>query len=240
MLDYLEGGEVKKLNRLNDNVRLVVMQFACSKKERMPVLKWLKKETMLESDERMAKSDPTYGDGKLFMDTEVNTVSVYDFLSDLEEAGYEIIDAFNQERIEWDLNAIYKKFYIARFIFAHREYVNSSKDFENKRDMVHAEFLKMAMEAIWRVKGFSNPFYKDDERISGQYTISVNMVARNPLVDNEGRPLYIWKKDEYGQKIIERDENGKKIGDAKILVKPKYCLRIENNCVELKEIFKKA
>lgn len=226
MSDYLEGGEVKKLSRLNGNVRLVVLQFACSKKERMPVtLKWLKKEIALESYERLARE--ACGDGKLFMDSEVKTVSVYDFLSDLEEASYEIVDAFNQERLTEEL----RPYYIARFVFSRREYVNISEDFKNKRDIIRAEFLKMAMEAMWRVKGYNNPFYENDERVLAQYAMNIKMIARNPLMDNEGRPLYVWKKDEYGQKIIERDERGEKIGDTKILVRPEYFLRIDNNCV---------
>lgn len=229
MSDYLEGGEVKKLSRLNGNVRLVVLQFACSKKTRMPVsLKWREKEIALESYERLARED--CGDGKLFMDSEVKTVSVYDFLSDLEEASYEIVDAFNQERLTEEL----KPYYIACFVFSRREYVNISEDFKNKRDIIRAEFLKMAMEAMWRVKVYNNPFYKNDERVPAQYAMNIKMIARNPLVDNEGKSLFVWKKDEYGQKIIERDENGKKIGDAKIMVKPEYYLRIEDNCVILK------
>lgn len=228
MIDSLERGEARKLSRLDDNVRLIVMQFSCSKKERMPIsLKWIKKETDLESDERLARED--CGDGKLFMDSEKNTVSVFDFLDDLGDDGYELVDAFNQERLSEDL----RYFYISRFVFARREYVRISEDFKNKRDIARAEFLKIAMEAMWRVKGFNNPFYEDSEKVLGEYAISLNMVARNPLVDNDGSPLYVWPKDEYGQKIIERDENSRKIGDAKIMVKPEYYLRVEDSRIVL-------
>ncbi len=226
--------EISRLSILNENVRLVVLQFSCSNKNAMPTtLKWLKKETMIESDERLANAD--LGDGELFMDTEVNTVSVYDFLRDLDRAEYAMVDAFCQERQEM-VNKVHcmivdgfrytrsndctKYFYMARFVFCRLEYYNTSEYFA--RDVARAEFERMAMSATWRVKGYNNPYYEKDEKILGQRAMNINMVARNPLFDNTGHwPLKRWQRDEWGEKI----------GEAPLLVKPEFYLRIQDNHV---------
>jgi len=53
--------------------------------------------------------------------------------------------------------------------------------------------------------------------------VSVNLEARQPLFRPDGQPVTVWQKD----------ENGKRVGDAPLPLKGDYCLHIVGDAVQL-------
>ena len=112
---------------------------------------------------------------------------------------------------------------MVRFLFARREFVDLSEEFKVVRDIISKELRSICEVAMWRVRTFLNPFYKDGEEVIGYRAISVNLESRKPLFCPDGQPVTVWQKD----------EKGNRVGDAPLPLKPDYCLRVKDNTVQL-------
>jgi hypothetical protein len=149
--------------------------------------------------------------------------SLVEFLGELEASGYEMVDDLYKERIDAKDPRGKKSYHMVRFLFARREFVELSDKFKKVRDIIRAELRSICEAAIWRVRLFSNPFYKNGKEIPDQRVVSVNLEARTPLFRPDGQPITIWQKD----------ENGKRVGDAPLPLKADYRLRIIDDTVQL-------
>lgn len=109
------------------------------------------------------------------------------------------------------------------FLFARHEFVELSDEFKKVRGIIRTELQSLCEVAMWRVRSFSNPFYKNGEEIPDQRAVSINLEARQPLLRPDGQPLTVWQKD----------ENGKRVGEAPLLLKADYYLRIVGDVVNL-------
>jgi len=141
------------------------------------------------------------------------------FLYDLDEAGYQLVDAFSR-----NMEKDGRPFSMVRFVFVAEQYVDSSDEFLKTKNDATRGLEQLLTEAMWRARAFLNPFFKDGETVDGQYAISVNLEARAPLVDGNGKPLCQWRKDDRGQRI----------GDKSVPIEPRLFLRIENGDVCIK------
>lgn len=162
---------------LDGPVRLVSIQFSFSNPKIVPQsVKRLEHETPARRAVRKGRADGT------MVIAPTPGVSMGEFVDQLEAAGYELVDALYEPRINTHSrtreNATY---HMMRFIFARREFVDLSEWFRGVRVAVSADLRKMCGEALWRVRVFSNPFRKDGEEISGQRALSVNLEVRVPL-----------------------------------------------------------
>lgn len=197
-----------------NSVRLIIMKFSFSNPGIVPPsVKRLEKETLKERDERKRRSD-----GMLAI-SPIQNVGLAEFLNDLERAGYEIIDASYQPRL--DNNK--RTFHVVRFVFCQKEHVKISDEFRTRRDTISADLFKICLQAAWRVRAFINPFYgSDGEKVPGQTTISINLEARKPLLNSAGQPMMVWQKD----------RKGRRMGDCPIPLKPAYYLRLQENTIK--------
>ena len=203
---------------LDSSVRLVALQFSFSNPGAMPVsVKRLNQETSEERNERKNHSS-----GTLVIEPTENC-SLVDFLDDLKSAGYEMVDAFYKERIDPKYPRGQRTYHMVRFLFARREFVDLSEEFKVVRDIISKELRSICEVAMWRVRTFLNPFYKDGEEVIGYRAISVNLESRKPLFCPDGQPVTVWQKD----------EKGNRVGDAPLPLKPDYCLRVKDNTVQL-------
>ena len=134
------------------------------------------------------------------------------------------MDALYQERPYNNAKNPHGKwtYHMVRYVFARREFVELSDEFRKVRDTIRAELPRICENALWRVRLFSNPFYKNGEEIPGESTVSVNLEARLPLFRPDG-PVTVWQKD----------SNGRRVGDAPRPLKADYCLRIVGDAVQL-------
>lgn len=206
--------------KLSDFVPLIGLQFSFSNSDVIPPsVKHQKKETPEESNKRGSCSS-----GNLIIKPTENC-SLVELLNKLEVAGYNMIDAFYQERIDPKDPNSKRIFHMVRFLFSYRGYVEPSDEFRERRSAIWTELRNICQVALWRVKVFSNPFYKDGKEIPGQRALSINLEARKPLFYPDGQPVMVWPKD----------KNGKHLGDASLPLKPDYCLRIKKSAICLKK-----
>lgn len=155
-------------------VRLVRLQFSFSNPDVIPpsIRHW-HWETPREGVDRKSRAI-----GELVIAPTVN-VSVAEFPTELEAANYELVDARYEERIhQRDPKRTY---HMVRFVFAPREFVNISDEFRNSRSAIRADLQVMCNEALWRVRVFKNPFFKNGEEVPDQRVASVHFEVRRPM-----------------------------------------------------------
>lgn len=195
---------------------MVAVQFSFSSPAVIPqVVKRAERETPDERNERKSRSS-----GVLLIEP-TEKCSLVGLLGELEAAGYEMVDALYQERIDPKDPRGRRTYHMVRFLFARREFVNLSDEFEKAR--ILAELTEMCATAMWRVRVFSNPFYKDGEEVPGQRAMSINFDARKPLFRLDGQPVTVWQKD----------EKGRRVGDAPVPLSPEHCLQFVGDTVAI-------
>ena len=154
-------------------VRIISLQFSFSNSSVVPkTLLTLPKETPKESAERKLRAN-----GVVFIEpTEKCDLSKVP--QDLLEQNYILIDAFCQERI--NPKAPKNSYYMVRFLFIHKDFFiteKGSEEFALKRNEILKEFEFLCKSALWRVRGFNNPFFQDGVEIPNNRAVSMNMEA---------------------------------------------------------------
>lgn len=189
--------------------RLVMIQFSFSNKNVVPkfAVRLRQKEKPLEAALRVIRGtgvqviEPTYH------------VSVAQLLDGLTLNRYALTDATYQERIGG--KTAQERYHAIRFEFTPVKLAMLTEEFDKKWDHAIAGFRRICEDAMWRVRGFDNPYYENGEEVPGQRALSLNMEFREPLVDHQQQPIMVWN----------RAEDGKK---EKIPLKPARCLQIND------------
>lgn len=178
-------------------VRMIQLQFSFSNGKHVPTsVSERKQETQEESAERKAR-----GNGVVFLEP-TQMCALDKVLDDLVEQHYILVDAFTQTR--FNPKAPKVPYYMVRFVFIHRDfYVADGKngDFIMKRDEIIRDFALLCKSALWRVRGFNNPFFQNDTEVPGNRFISVNLEGRTPLFQPDGKPILVWDKDGQGNRL---------------------------------------
>ncbi|MEK7089811.1 MAG: hypothetical protein AAB920_03270 [Patescibacteria group bacterium] len=140
---------------------------------------------------------------------------LYYLLAELEASQYEMIDAFCQERENTSDRSGKSVHYVARYTFCRREdaEIFSKTFWEMQKDLL-AELEAVCRQALWRVRTYQNPFYKDGVEVHNEHTISINMEVREPFHGPDGQSIELWLKD----------ENGERMGDAPLPMRGVYAL----------------
>jgi len=203
---------------LDSTVRLVALQFSFSNPDVIPTtVKCQDRETPEERVERK-----NYLGGIMVIEP-TEKCSLVEFLKELEAAEYEMVDAFYKERIDAKDPRGKRTYHMVRFLFARCEFAELSDEFKEMRDVSRAELQSICEAAMWRVRSFSNRFYKNGEEIPNQRAVNINLEVRQPFFRPDGQPVTVWQKD----------ENGKRVGDAPLPIKADHCLRIVDDAVQL-------
>lgn len=119
-----------------------------------------------------------------------------------------------------------KTYYMVRFVFFAPGAGNPVPYFAKYRDEFMAELETLLKEAFWRVRAFRNPLHDDEgNELPGLPAVSLNLEARVPRIQPDGKPVLQWRKDERGEKI----------GDKPVQIEPKFVLGIRpgGHAVEL-------
>ena len=191
---------------------LVALQFSFSNPAAIPSsVKQRSPEAVEDRNERKNRCS-----GRRFIEPTEN-VSLVWFLRELEASGYEVVDAFYQERLNPKGDSYGKgTYHMVRFLFARREDVELSEEFGRVKDTLRAELQEICRAAMWRVRAFCNPLYENGEEVPGYSALSINMEARKPLFLPDGQPVTVWQKDEYGERV----------GDAPLPLRPSFWLMV--------------
>ena len=202
---------------LNRSVRLIILQFSFSNPDLVPtILKEQELDTLESRNERKSRK----GSGKMVISPTENS-SLSGLLDDLKISGYELVDAFYQPRTHPKNPHI--TYHMVRFVFARNEYVNISDEFKKMRGKICDELQGLCEKTMWRVRAFLNPYSVDNRKDSEYHVLSINLEARKPLFLPDGQPVMMW----------EKNENGKRLGDAPKPIMANHKLQITDNIVRL-------
>ena len=191
-------------------VRMFLLQFNCSKLAVVPT-------GLGEKDEESVSkliSRRSQKRGTQFIESTPG-VSLARVPAELAAEGYILVDGFYQMRPDNEG----RMHPMVQFAFVSEEDFNAEAGLAGYREVAKAAFEQMCTEARWSALAYLNSFFKDGEDVDGAHSISINMNARDPLVNPDGTPKLQWKKDERNQRI----------GDAPVPIEPKSHLRIADN-----------
>ena len=199
--------------KLGQDVRQVVIVMNTKNLELVPsFVRGLDIETEEEQRERETRAD-----GTLEICTRTNDCSLYLFVEELQNAGYDFCDCLYQERLDFRDNR--NTYHMVRLVFGYHgsttEVVNPK--FEEVKEIILQQMITLYDSAMWRVRVYNNPMHSGDDRM-----ISVNLDARQPFYHPDGSEVKRWRK-----------ENGKNIGDAPVPISASHVLRIEGGTISL-------
>jgi len=196
---------------LDRSVRMISLQFSFGNPKLVPdSVMHLPHETPEERQERKSEIP-----GQLVIEPTMGC-SLARIVDEIEASGYEMCDAAYKPRISQSRqNRGRKTYHMVRFLFVHHEYAEVSDFFRGERDKIRQDLDHICQEAMWRVRVFRNPFFHNGEMIEGQCFLSINFEVRQPFLEPNGQPIRMWQKD----------EQGRKIGNAPLPIKPAYILR---------------
>lgn len=195
---------------VDTTIRLISLQFSCTNRNVVPPsVGFGGSETAEEHNKRRERANGTLVVGP------TKNVSLVEFLDDLGEAGYELVDAFYQRRTNPKSG---RGYYMIRFLFCRHEHVEISQEFRDKRSIILTDLEELCERATWQVRAFLNPCLKDGEEIPGQKAISVNLGFREPLFRSDGQRVEARLKDKKGRSI-----------GVPVLLRPDYSLCIFGN-----------
>jgi len=201
--------------RIDASVRLILLQFSFSRETAVPALLWQRNPE--RPNERKRRET-----GRMVVEPTPNC-SLAKFVSDILGCGYELVEAFHQQRIDPKDPAGKRKYHIVRYVFVRQEYLEEIQEgFKRLRPKILEELQETLEETMWRVRVFANPFFSDGEEIPGQSALSVNLEVRTPLIQN-GKPVTMWQKD----------ADGNRVGSSPVPIKPEHCLRLEENSLQI-------
>lgn len=189
------------LDVLDEKIRYVTLQFSFAHAKAVPaaMTRHSEPETFAQSNERK-----THSSGTMIIEP-IENVSLGQFVRELVGAGYELVDAFCQERLDRKDPNGRKTYWMVRFMFVRRECMVQD-DFEAVRFQMMAALTTMCTTAMWRVRAFNNPCYQNGEEVASQRTWVVNLEARKPLFQGDGTPVVVWQKDERGERVGDAPE----------------------------------
>ena len=162
------------------SIPMVFVQFSFSNRKIVPFsLPWRPNETAAEAANRNNRHT-----GKQTVEP-VAPVYADNLYNLLWWQGYRLVEAWAQERRKG--KGVY--FYACRFIFWRREEAVFPGEEVFARNVV--AFQELVREATWRFRAFSNPFYENGEEEQFKWCLSLNLEARQPLVNDNGAGVMI-------------------------------------------------
>jgi hypothetical protein len=194
-------------------IRMILLKFSFSNEKVVPPeVKKIESETVQEMEERESRSS-----GILALEP-IHNIGLLRFLEDIREAGFELVNALYQLRRADDRG---RTFHMVRYDFCHRDHVELSSEFRQKREPIEDSLRRICLEAAWRVRAFVNPFFVKGEMVPGQTVAVINLEARKPLIDGNGQRIVAWKKD----------ERGNRVGASPVPLEPDHILRLHGGSV---------
>lgn len=205
---------------LNDSVRLIVLQFSFSNSDVIPIsVKRLNQETETKEERLERKS---HSSGVMVIEPTLNC-SLEKFLEEIEGSGYELVDGLYKERLDGKDLRGKRKYHMVRFVFVRSRFSEISEEFMKVRKEIRKELQAFCESAMWRVRIFRNPFYKNGEEVQEFDALSINLEARSPRFLPNGQMVTVWQKDEYGRRV----------GDAPLPITADHLLRVVGDTISL-------
>lgn len=198
----------------------VMVQFRFSNERAIPEgIKRKDPETREELEERVKRYPG--GDWAIRSVQHCSLERLHEYLKD---AGYVLVDAFSQERLDpCDIDCKRRE-YVVRFVFMRKGIAQISEAFRKARGCAVTALSEMCNTSFWRVDVHRNPLYDDQGRkMPDQHSVCITPTAREPLFHGDGSRVTQW----------QRDERGRRIGNAPVPIKPKAYLYVSNGAIQI-------
>lgn len=202
---------------LDDSISLVALQFTFSNQDILPTaVQQLADETEVEQCQRIRHS----GSGRELIKP-TDDCSLVEFVGELEAAGYQLVSAFSQQRLQPRDQR--RNYYIVRFMFARSDLVKRNEGFAMIKGEIRSNLLQLCHQALWQVRVFNNPLYEEGQEVLGQHSLMINLGKRLPLYRAGGERVAEWRKD----------AKGRRLGVAPVLLTARHQLRVGAGSVVL-------
>jgi hypothetical protein len=198
---------------------MVILQFSFSNPDAVPrAIIFRPRETRRGAVERRCSLP-----GELVIQPTSNC-ALEQFIGEIEGTGYELVDAFYQQRIDPKDPNGKETYHMVRFSFARREEAGEiSPESSQARNNIRAALQGICEAAFWRVRAFLNPFFVGGVPVDGQHALSINLEARLARFQPNGQPIMARPKD----------ATGKVLSSAPVPLKADFRLRVVDNAVQL-------
>ncbi|MCF6276848.1 MAG: hypothetical protein L3J07_03315 [Candidatus Magasanikbacteria bacterium] len=202
LIERIMGKLDKKNETLGENIPMMMVVIRVSNPECIP--KCILESTKQPKKEKISK-------GVEFISPQKNgeaQVGAHLLHQDINASGYKIVRACWEQK----LNEHDKLYYLVRFEFVRNELLREKM--EELEEVIKA-LETMLNSALWKVRVFRNPYFKNGEIQRGNSTISLNLNSRTPLhkenwifdpelqkmVFKKIKPTMRWEKNKKGEKI---------------------------------------
>lgn len=151
-----------------ETIKLIMLQFILGNIKLVPEGLFQKpKETV---DQLVNRRTSVKGQ-QLILSTK--DVSILEFVGDLANVGYVLVDAFYKMRSSMQG----KDYPVVRFVFA--DSIHQEGEFAKHRQCAMDALLQLCRDA-WTMEAYLNPYFCEGLPVEGLHTVSVNMAHRNP------------------------------------------------------------
>lgn len=129
-------------------------------------------------------------------------ISLVTTLDDLESANYSLVNVICEERKN---SSGFGTHYVARFVFAApSSRMRSTPTFLRRKDVLRKELQAICESALWRARGYANPFRRNGRLVPDAATANVVFDSRKPFIQGDGQPVMVWPTDTAGERIGEK------------------------------------
>lgn len=164
--------------------RLMSFQFSFSNLDAVPpFLRGLKIETQVESRARkQVKTGQLVYQGK-----DEEKVSLENLPLTIFGSSFVLVNAQRQERYQANRDS----YAMIRFIFVQKDFLDDKsgdaefQKFQKWSGVIMGEMQVVCSLALWRVRSFRNPLYRDGVEVVGASALSFNFEGRAPLYDHD-------------------------------------------------------
>lgn len=193
---------------LDGSVRLVEVHFSFSNEKCVPesVRRW--QEQKKESEAELHRRKHEYVKGVAVM-APTQRCRTEKFLGELEAAGFQMVDCEYQPRIHPNRPGV--TYHTVMFLFG-RDLCSWQKVFAAVRPQVRADLAIMLKVAMWRVRSYLNPFFKDGEVVPDAHAVSINLEVRTPYGSKE--------RTATGESVVVLPEYDLGVVESKVVLLP--------------------
>lgn len=185
--------KVRSMSKLDDSVRIVVLQFRTYNKDAVPC--WISNHEP-ETYGRYAARKENCNKGVRIIE-ETPACSLIDFLTALKEKGFELVRAYSQERPYGCSAGGEKTMFISKYIFSNRAIDRNALSVWNGPALL--ELKNNCAGATWRIRsGWSNPFYENGKISADLQSWNIDLDSRNSLFKPDGSPTMVRRRDAAG------------------------------------------
>ena len=164
--------------------RLISFQFSFSNLDAVPpFLRGLPLET---PEEAGARRQLRTGQ-RVYQGKDEEKVSLQNLPLAIVNSNLVLVNAQRQERYQPNRDT----FAMIRFIFVQKDFLDDKSGddefqrLQKWRGIIMGEMQVVCSLALWRVRSFRNPLYRDGVEVEGASALSINFEGRTPLYDHD-------------------------------------------------------